>query len=66
MAPAGTLPVMGIAYFLMLRSWNRAVDDLADYQVGAVIPCWQSEFQDRLVPGVTRAWYKLPSEADTL
>ena len=29
----GVLPVMGIAYFLMLRSWNGAVGDLADFQV---------------------------------
>jgi len=30
---AGTLPVMGVAFWLMLRKWLGAVDSLADYQV---------------------------------
>lgn len=29
---AGTLPVMAIAFFLMIRRWSAAVDVLADYQ----------------------------------
>lgn len=32
-AAAGTLPVMGIAFFFMLRNWLGAVNSLSDYQV---------------------------------
>lgn len=36
---AGTLPVMGIFFFFMLRSWNGSVDTLAEYQVRAPTMC---------------------------
>lgn len=32
-ASAGTLPIMGIAFFFMLRNWLGAVNSLSDYQV---------------------------------
>lgn len=36
---AGTLPIMGVAFFFMLRNWLGAVNSLADYQVRSDV-CW--------------------------